>query len=107
MCAKGVHMSRPAAKRISVLMLGLVSAAIAADDPTKRIIFESGANSATVSGAVAGYRSLRYMLAGRVGQSLSISFAPSKKTLYYSVLQGTRTLRDGSSEDAPEWSGTL
>jgi membrane-bound inhibitor of C-type lysozyme len=107
MHGKGVHMSRSAAKRLSLLMLGLVSAVTAADDPTQRISFAAGANSATVTGAVAGYRSLRYLLAGRAGQVMSISFAPSKKTLYYSVLQGTHTLRDGSSEDSPDWSATL
>jgi membrane-bound inhibitor of C-type lysozyme len=88
-------------------MLGVVSAVTAADDPTQRISFGSGTNSATVTGAVIGYRSLRYLLAGRAGQVLSISFTPSKKTLYYSVLQGTHTLRDGSSEDSTDWSANL
>jgi membrane-bound inhibitor of C-type lysozyme len=103
----GVHMSRSAAGRLPLLMLGFVSAAVAADDPTQRISFKSGANSATVTGAVTGYRSLRYMLAGHAGQVLSISYEASKKTLYYNVLQGTRMLRDGSSEDTPEWTANL
>jgi membrane-bound inhibitor of C-type lysozyme len=103
----GVHMFRSGARRLSVLMLGFASAVTAADNPTQRIAFEAGANSATVTGTVTGYRSLRYLLSGRAGQLLSISFTPSKKTLYYSVLQGTRTLRDGASEDAADWSATL
>lgn len=100
-------MSRSAAKWLSLLMLGLVSAVTAADDPTQRISFASGTNSATVTGAVAGYRSLRYLLSGRAGQVLAISFAASKKTLYYNVLQGTHLLRDGSSEDSPDWTANL
>ena len=90
-----------------LMMSGIATATFAADDPTQRIVFEPGTNAATISGAVVGYRSLRYLIAGRTGQVLSTTFTATKKTLYYNVLQGTRTLRDGSSEDTPDWATTL
>jgi membrane-bound inhibitor of C-type lysozyme len=91
---------------LATLMLGIAAAVTAADDPTQRVRFEAGANSASINSTVTGYRSLRYLLAARTGQLLSISFTPSRKSLYFNVLQGTRTLHDGSSDDAREWSGT-
>jgi hypothetical protein len=90
----------------AVLTLGIASAT-AADDPTQRLELGMGKNSITINGTVTGYRSLRYYFAARAGQVLSTSFTPSKKTLYYNVLQGTRMLRDGSSEDAQDWSAPL
>jgi hypothetical protein len=92
---------------LALLTLSSVSAVVAAEDPTQRVIFESGKNSAALAGTVTGYRSLRYLIAGHAGQVLSTSFAPSKKSLYYNVLQGSHMLRDGSSEDSGEWSATL
>src|SRR3982751_4574425 len=88
-------------------LLGLAFAAIGADDPTQRIVFESRSNTATLEGTVAGYRSLRYVLTAPPGQVLSTSFVPSKKTRYYNVLQGTPMLRNGSSADELDWSATL
>ena len=92
---------------LAVLTLCIAAAAATADDPTQRLQFEAGKNSTTITGTVTGYRSLRYIFAARAGQVLSTSFTPSKKTLYYNVLQGTRTLRDGSSEDAQDWTATV
>jgi len=91
----------------ALLTLGTVSAVVAADDPTQRVIFEAGKNSATLTGTVTGYRSLRYIVVGQAGQVLSTSFTPSKKSLYYNVMQGTHMLRDGTSEDAQDWAGIL
>jgi len=92
---------------LAVLTLVMVSAVTAADDPTQRVQFVPGTNSVSITGTVSGYRSLRYLLAAHAGQVLSTSFTPSKKTLYYNVLQGTRTLRDGSEEDNQDWSAAL
>ena len=92
---------------LALLTLGFVSAAIAADNPTQRVLFAPGTTSATMTGNVSGYRSLRYVVAARAGQVLSTSFTPAKKTLYYNVLQGTRMLRDGSDEDNQDWTATL
>ncbi len=92
---------------LALLMLGSVSAVIAEDNATQRVIMEAGKNSAAVTGTVTGYRSLRYLVAGRAGQVLSTSFTPSKKSLYYNVLQGSHLLRDGSSADTLDWSATL
>jgi hypothetical protein len=89
------------------MMLGIVSAVSAADDPTQRVFFEPGATSATINGSVTGYRSLRYFVATRAGQILSISFTPSKKSLYFNILQGTHTLHDGSSDDAHAWAAKV
>jgi membrane-bound inhibitor of C-type lysozyme len=91
----------------ALLMTGVASAVPAADDLTQRIRFENGAGAATVNGTVTGYRSMRYIFAGRAGQALFISFTASKKTLYYNVLQGTHALRDGSSEDSPDWTASV
>lgn len=91
---------------LAALTLGIVSAVPAADDPTQRVQFESGANSAIINGSVTGYRSLRYLLAARAGQTLSISFLPSKDSLYFNVVQGTHTLHDGSRDDAHDWAAT-
>jgi hypothetical protein len=92
---------------LATLTLGIAFAAMAADDPTQRIRFDPGATSATVSGEVVGYRSLRYLLAGRAGQVLAISFAPSKQSLFYDVSKGAQRLRNGSSEKAPQWTANL
>jgi membrane-bound inhibitor of C-type lysozyme len=89
------------------MLMGIVSVVSAADDPTQRVQFEPGASSTTINDSVTGYRSLRYLLAARAGQVLSLSFVPSKKTLYFNVAQGTHTLHDGSSDDAREWSGPV
>lgn len=88
----------------ALLILGIASAATAADDPTQRVVLDPGTNSTTITGTVEGYRSLRYLVGARAGQVLSTSFTPSKKTLYYNVVQGTRTLHDGSSDENPDWS---
>lgn len=88
---------------LAVLTLGIVSAVPAADDPTQRVQFESGATSATINGSVTGYRSLRYLLAARAGQILSISFLPTKDTLYFNIVQGTHILHDGSRDEAHDW----
>ena len=92
---------------LALLTLGIAFAAISADDPTQRVYLEPGWNVAALTGTVTGYRSLRYLVAARAGQVLSTSFTPSKKTLYYNVLQGTRMLRDGSSADSQDWSATV
>ena len=92
---------------LALLTLGAASAVLAADDPTQRVIFAPGKNSAAITGTVTGYRSLRYLVAGRAGQVLTTSFTPSKKTLYYNVAKGSHLLRDGSSEDSPDWSAQL
>lgn len=92
---------------LALLTFGIASAAIAADDPTQRIYLEPGRNVAALTGTVTGYRSLRYLVAARAGQVLSTSFTPSKKTLYYNVLQGSHMLRDGSNADSEDWSATL
>jgi membrane-bound inhibitor of C-type lysozyme len=88
----------------ALLTLGIATAATAADDPTQRVVLDPGTNATTVTGTVTGYRSLRYYVAARGGRVLSTSFTPSKKSLYYNVLQGSRTLHDGSSEDNLDWS---
>ena len=88
---------------VALLALGIASAVSAADDPTQRVQFEPGATSVDLTGTVTGYRSLRYLLAVRAGQILAISFTPSKKTLYFNVLQGTHSLHDGSSDDTHAW----
>jgi hypothetical protein len=90
-----------------LLTLGAASAVVSADNPTQRVILEPGKNSTVLTGTVTGYRSLRYYITGQAGQVLSISFTPSKKTLYYNVQQGSRLLRDGSSEDAADWAAIL
>jgi hypothetical protein len=92
---------------LATLTLGIAAAVTAADDPTQRVHFEAGATSATLSGEVIGYRSLRYLLAGRAGQALAITFEPSKQTLFYDVSKGTQRLRNGSSEKSPQWTATL
>jgi hypothetical protein len=92
---------------LALLTLGAASAAIAAEDPTQRVILEPGKNTAAVTGTVTGYRSLRYLIAVRAGQVLATSFTPSKKSLYYNVMQGSHMLRDGSSADELDWSGTV
>jgi membrane-bound inhibitor of C-type lysozyme len=92
---------------LAILTLGLVSAVPAAEDPTQRVRFEPGATSTTLKGTVQGYRSLRYLLGVRAGQVLSISFERSKKTLYYNVTQGARTLHDGAANDVPDWTANV
>lgn len=94
----------PSRLAVAILTLVIASAATAADDPTQRIPLDPATNSASITGTVAGYRSLRYIVAARGGQVLSTSFTPSKKTLYYNVLQGTRMMHDGSSDENPDWS---
>jgi hypothetical protein len=102
---KGVLMP-PSRLLFALLILGITSAVTAADDLTQRVFFENGA-TATLTGSVTGYRSMRYLFTGRAGQALSVSFTPSKKTLYYNVVQGTRMLRDGSSADPEDWTAQL
>jgi membrane-bound inhibitor of C-type lysozyme len=92
---------------LALFSLGFAGALSAADDPTQRLQLDPATNSVSVSGSVAGYRSLRYILPARAGQVLSTSFTSTKKTLYYNVLQGTRMLRDGSSEESRDWTTTL
>jgi membrane-bound inhibitor of C-type lysozyme len=95
---------------VALLILGIASvvpAVIAAEDPTQRVQFDPATNSAVLKGSVAGYRSLRYLFFARAGQVLSTTYTATKKTLYYNVLQGTRMLRDGSSEDEPDWVTTV
>ncbi len=92
---------------LAMLTLGFVTSVTAADDPTQRVQFEPGATSTTLKGTVQGFRSLRYLLAVRAGQVVSISFDRSKKTLYYNFALGTRMLHDGSSHDVRDWSTTV
>ena len=65
-----------------VLMLGISSTVVSADDPTQRIVFAPGQKTIVMKGAVTGYRSLRYLLDARAGQVLAITFTSTKKTLY-------------------------
>jgi hypothetical protein len=90
-----------------VLMLGFSSAVVSADDPTQRIVFAPGAKTITMKGTVTGYRSLRYLLAARAGQVISITFTSTKKSLYYSVMQGSHALRESSDGDFDDWSTTV
>jgi hypothetical protein len=88
-------------------MLGISSTVVSADDPTQRIVFAPGAKTATMKSTVTGYRSLRYLLDARAGQVLSITFTSTKKTLYYSVQQGSHQLRKSSDGDFNDWSATV
>src|SRR5689334_9216003 len=90
-----------------VLMLGISSAVVSADDPTQRIVFAPGQKTITMKSQVIGYRSLRYLLAAEAGQVLSITFTSTKKTLYYDVVQGGHRLRDGSDGSFDDWSATV
>ena len=90
-----------------VLVLGISSTVVSADDPTQRIVFAPGQKTITMKGEVIGYRSLRYLLDARAGQVLSITFTSTKKTLYYDVVQAGHRLRDGSDGSFEDWSASL
>jgi len=92
---------------LAVLLIGISSAVVSADDPTQRIAFAPGAKTITVKGTVTGYRSLRYLLDARAGQVLAITFTSTKKTLYYDVTQGSHRLRDGTDGSFDDWTAPV
>jgi hypothetical protein len=74
-----------------------------------RITFAAGTSQATVSGTVKGDDSKSYVLGAKAGQTLKITFVPSKGVLYYNVIDKTtgEALRTGSMESEPNWTGSL
>jgi len=90
-----------------VLMLGISSAVVSADDPTQRIVFAPGQKTITMKGEVTGYRSLRYLMYAEFGQVLTVTFTSTKKTLRYDVTQGGKRLRDGSDGGFEDWTITV
>jgi len=92
---------------LAVLLLGISSTVVSADDPTQRIVFAPGQKTITMKGEVIGYRSLRYLMYAEAGQNLSITFTSTKKTLRYDVTQAGKRLRDGSDGGFDDWTITV
>lgn len=91
----------------AVLILGISSTVVSADDPTQRIVFAPDQKSIVMKGGVTGYRSLRYLMYAQTGQVLTIAFTSTKKTLRYDVTQAGKRLRDGSDGGFEDWTITV
>ncbi len=57
------------------------------ENAVKRISFNKGANSATVTGSVKGYGIIDYMLNVRAGQPLNISMSTDNRSNYFNIME--------------------
>jgi len=95
-----------------ILLFSLLPAqrAVAAESEMRkeRVAFAKGASSATVTGKIAGYEIVDYLVRASAGQTISVSLAGSNGSNYFNVLPpGSADAAMHVGQDGEPYTGTL
>lgn len=94
---------------MALLMAGCAVALAADDVRSERISFAAGESGATVSGTIAGYETVDYLVDARAGQSMTVTFETENTANYFNVIppdEDTVAVFNGSIE-GNEFAGML
>jgi hypothetical protein len=94
------------------ILLTLAALSALAQDPVREVNvrFAAGTSSATESGAIKGYESVKYKLKASAGQQMDIAFKPSNRFNFFNVAppDGGQALFAGADSPTPNaYSGKL
>lgn len=70
---------------LALVWLGAIVSCASAADRFEAVKFKRGATSATLSGTIRGYDSVRYFVGAVAGQVMSVLFSPSNRSCYMNV----------------------
>jgi hypothetical protein len=73
---------------VKTAVLLLASSLLFAADPVReeRVQFTKGATSATKSGVIKGYASVKYKLGASAGQQMEVTLKPSNRSNYFNIM---------------------